>query len=92
MKHANELAAISAQKKVEVLAASVENAKNWVNNDLSSKLEDAANQGRQFYRLVTLWVSMYQPQSLFWKHTDLRLKRVPQLLLFLGKRLENDRT
>ena len=48
MKHANELAAIAAQKKVEVVAASVENAKKWVNNDLSSKLEDAANQGRQF--------------------------------------------
>ena len=47
MKHANELAAIAAQKKVEILAASVENAKNWVNNDLSSKLEDAANQGKR---------------------------------------------
>ena len=47
MKHANELAAITAQKKVELLEASIENAKSWVINCLSSKLEDAAKQGKR---------------------------------------------
>lgn len=47
MKHANELAAITAQKKVELLEASIENAKIWVTNDLSSKLEGAAKQGKR---------------------------------------------
>lgn len=47
MKHANELAAITAQKKLELLEASIEDAKIWVTNDLSSKLEDAAKQGKR---------------------------------------------